>query len=778
MKTSKEHSTQAAPKAVSQPAVPAQATLAQQLGNAGLLRILQAKLTVGDPQDHFEQEADRVADQVMRMPDVAAGSAPAPASTPTTAVQRAADATSALPVVDAALEEAVAGLDGRGGPLSPEVRSFMEPRFGADLTTVRIHTDAHAHDLARSVNARAFTVGRNVVFGAGYYAPQTDSGRRLIAHEVTHTLQQGATSRLARAPETSVTQPYPTIEHLGPYTYSTQQVTDGKTAHWRVWNWARTDGESKVIDRGPQHFLEQLVAQARDAGHDMLVLTIENISADSVQRLAKPGSPMAKHLGATAVERIDNTTIRMIIPLGGKAEGGGTDSGSGGGAAPRPLMVAGPDDVTTKHPSGVPKASPTATTASRPPDEPETLSPSDGVPIAIGGPDEAVPEHIDDGPSIHRPRRRHPTHRLGPPRRARRPAPRLDLLAGPGPDPARDQVQPQPLRALRRRVRPMKSVPGRWRRTRSRRRRSKHRRRSVAERQRALARRKQPTHSPRRQSRPRLEKHQRRSGPERHRPPARRKGRTHSRRRQRTDATRRRKEHRRRSSPERRRRFIQPISSRATQSGAAERLAPAVERVSVDQWVSIEQIGPDDGINTKYLITTAAGEKWLFKPAAGEANMRFGPELGIRRGERYRRALAAAYLAQGLGLNTPNVQLIEVGHGPTGPSGLSALQRSLVGMVGSLQEWRQGYEARARTPETVENARRALYPGIAFGRLSRPELEAMVARLSARIRPTVESLQQLQASRQISTGSGNRASATTSTRSTTSSRIRIATKGT
>jgi hypothetical protein len=248
MKTSKEHSTQAAPKAVSQPAVPAQATLAQQLGNAGLLRILQAKLTVGDPQDHFEREADRVADPVMRMPDVAAGSAPAPAATPTTALQRAADATSALPVVDAALEEAVAGLDGRGGPLSPEVRSFMEPRFSADLTTVRIHTDAHAHHLARSVNARAFTVGRNVVFGAGYYAPQTDSGRHLItlrSHIRCSRVRPAAGTRARDERH----QPYPTIEHLGPYTYSTQQVTDGKTAHWRIWNWARTGGENKVIDR-------------------------------------------------------------------------------------------------------------------------------------------------------------------------------------------------------------------------------------------------------------------------------------------------------------------------------------------------------------------------------------------------------------------------------------------------------------------------------------------------------------------------------------------------
>src|SRR5262249_40767763 len=162
---------------------------------------------------------------------------------------RAADATSALPVVDSALERAVTALDRGGHPLSSEVRSFMEPRFGADLSTVRIHTDAHAHELASSVNARAFTVGRNVVFRAGYYDPHTDGGRRLLAHELTHTLQQGATTRLAKSPtssggdgdgpgsrETNVTQPYPVIKKLGPYTYSIQEVSDGKTARWSVWN--------------------------------------------------------------------------------------------------------------------------------------------------------------------------------------------------------------------------------------------------------------------------------------------------------------------------------------------------------------------------------------------------------------------------------------------------------------------------------------------------------------------------------------------------------------
>jgi Domain of unknown function (DUF4157) len=84
----------------------------------------------------------------------------------------------------------------------------MEPRFGADFSAVRVHTDAHAHALARSVNAQAFTVGRNVVFGAGQYAPETESGKRLLAHELTHTIQQGSASRVVqRSPETGGNQP-------------------------------------------------------------------------------------------------------------------------------------------------------------------------------------------------------------------------------------------------------------------------------------------------------------------------------------------------------------------------------------------------------------------------------------------------------------------------------------------------------------------------------------------------------------------------------------------
>ena len=81
-------------------------------------------------------------------------------------------------------------LNSSGQPLDAGTRAFMEPRFGHDFSLVRVHTDARAAESARSVNALAYTVGRNVVFGTGQYTPGTSEGRRLMAHELTHVVQQ------------------------------------------------------------------------------------------------------------------------------------------------------------------------------------------------------------------------------------------------------------------------------------------------------------------------------------------------------------------------------------------------------------------------------------------------------------------------------------------------------------------------------------------------------------------------------------------------------------
>ncbi|HEU4389384.1 MAG TPA: DUF4157 domain-containing protein [Blastocatellia bacterium] len=77
-----------------------------------------------------------------------------------------------------------------GQSLDPATRAFMEPRFGRDFSRVHVHTDARAADSARAVNALAYTVGKDLVFGSGQYRPETETGKRLIAHELTHAEQQ------------------------------------------------------------------------------------------------------------------------------------------------------------------------------------------------------------------------------------------------------------------------------------------------------------------------------------------------------------------------------------------------------------------------------------------------------------------------------------------------------------------------------------------------------------------------------------------------------------
>jgi hypothetical protein len=81
-------------------------------------------------------------------------------------------------------------LHSSGQPLDPSTRAFMEPRFGHDFSHVRIHTNSGASESARAVNALAYTVGQDVVFAAGQYVPETTAGKKLLAHELAHTIQQ------------------------------------------------------------------------------------------------------------------------------------------------------------------------------------------------------------------------------------------------------------------------------------------------------------------------------------------------------------------------------------------------------------------------------------------------------------------------------------------------------------------------------------------------------------------------------------------------------------
>ncbi len=196
---------------------------------------LQPKLHVGPSNDAFEREADRVADAVVSgrqmdppaispLPGAAAQRTVAEATIDDESLQRATTATAEVEDLDvqrkkssapeeelldslqrdassegslsAATESSIQRMRGRGRPLPDATRSHMQSRMGRDLGSVRIHSGGEASAAARALGARAFTVGNDVFFGAGEYRPESRPGQRLLAHELTHVVQQGADGRV------------------------------------------------------------------------------------------------------------------------------------------------------------------------------------------------------------------------------------------------------------------------------------------------------------------------------------------------------------------------------------------------------------------------------------------------------------------------------------------------------------------------------------------------------------------------------------------------------
>jgi len=170
---------------------------------------IQAKLVVGQPDDEYEREADRVAEQVMRTPESPKQSAfssqhSAASSRHSSFIARH----SSHPVgieVSPGVEAQIQSLRGGGQPLSASERAFFEPRLGLDFSGTRIHSGLEAAEAARAVNARAFTVGQDIVFGFGFgrHEPDTQEGQILLAHELAHVVQQNQKNefvRLQRSP--------------------------------------------------------------------------------------------------------------------------------------------------------------------------------------------------------------------------------------------------------------------------------------------------------------------------------------------------------------------------------------------------------------------------------------------------------------------------------------------------------------------------------------------------------------------------------------------------
>ncbi|MBI5936920.1 MAG: DUF4157 domain-containing protein [Betaproteobacteria bacterium] len=166
-----------------------------------LPRGVQAKLKLGGAQDEAEKQADRIAARALQQP--VGGIAKGNADDGRASVRRAlagGGSETEPPRLDAPVEEEqalpdglereIAALQADGQPLPPPLRADMEGRFGMDLSTVRIHTDARANALNEALHAHAFTVGEHIAFNDGRFQPETGAGRFLLAHELAHVAQQ------------------------------------------------------------------------------------------------------------------------------------------------------------------------------------------------------------------------------------------------------------------------------------------------------------------------------------------------------------------------------------------------------------------------------------------------------------------------------------------------------------------------------------------------------------------------------------------------------------
>ena len=278
---------------------------------------VQAKLTVNEPGDKYEQEADRIAEQVMAMPDPRLRvqrtcavndedetvQCKPIAETITPLVQRQSDPSEEedeeelqpklirgahvqrqenpeeedeeellqtkcsgdwSPEIGVDLSNQIRLLRGGGQPLPKSTRDFFEPRFGCDFSRVRVHADGKAAGTARGVQSRAFTVGHDVFFGRGEFLPETNAGKKLIAHELVHTVQQSGASHAnyTGMPASQIIGlGTPTVQRVIP----TPRAPDDETARNATRQIKAARRQLSNIDPDERQELEAKIAQAEAA---------------------------------------------------------------------------------------------------------------------------------------------------------------------------------------------------------------------------------------------------------------------------------------------------------------------------------------------------------------------------------------------------------------------------------------------------------------------------------------------------------------------------------
>lgn len=262
--------------------------------------IIQTKLKIGQPNDKYEQEADRVAEQVMRMPDPLSQVSEQVSVKAQTCqvqkkcakceeedeeqIQRKPLISKITPMIQSQTEEKeeeellqpkevpgktpevtrdmqmnINNLRGKGQPLPESTRAFFEQRFGHDLSSVRVHVNSRGADAARAINARAFTVGSDVVFGRGEYAPRATVGQRLLAHELTHVFQQRGSSALIRRSRVNVDN----FEVDNDFNPRTLQMYLAKIAHGEIEGDDDSDDKARMIVKEWRNGKRKLAAKTK-----------------------------------------------------------------------------------------------------------------------------------------------------------------------------------------------------------------------------------------------------------------------------------------------------------------------------------------------------------------------------------------------------------------------------------------------------------------------------------------------------------------------------------
>lgn len=191
-------------------------------------------------------------------------------------------------------------LNSPGIAMDPQSRAFFEPRFGHDLSGVRLHTDATAASSARAVDALAYTVGKDVVFGAGHYAPHTTVGKELLAHELAHVIQQGSEANPSGAP-------LRVSDHSDRWEQQAERAAhDAIAGH-----------SSGVLGASPQSLARQAGGKKRCPAAHTIPNDIYKAMGEAWSKSGQAGATVTEHGGRIVTDKAGKRAVRAATGGGG-----------------------------------------------------------------------------------------------------------------------------------------------------------------------------------------------------------------------------------------------------------------------------------------------------------------------------------------------------------------------------------------------------------------------------------------------------------------------------